>query len=97
MSDTEVSELQRAKQRISREEKTLQKQLKVDDKTVTYELNGNKIVKVFYKAINGKRANKYSVFYGFKEVTEKKADGQVTGRKVYTPEYLKLKKEGFLK
>ena len=97
MSETEMSELQRAKQRISREEKALQKQTKVDEKTISYELNGNKIVKVFYKTVNGKRANKYSVFYGFKEVTEKKADGQPTGRKVHTPEYLKLKKEGFLK
>lgn len=86
----ELSDLQRSKQRISKETAKAQKQLKVDEKTISYHLEGNKIIKVFKKN-NG---NKYSKFIGFREVKDKKSP---VGKKILTPEFLQLQKEGYFK
>ena len=86
----ELSEVQKHRQRISKETAKAQKQLKIIESSIKYHMEGNKIIKTFTKTNN----NNYSLFVGFKEVKVKES---TTGRKELTPAYLELKKKGFLK
>ena len=86
----DLSAIQRHKQRVSKEAARASKVLKIDEKSIQYFLNGNKILKTFKKT-NG---NTYTVFVGQKEEAVKDS---TTGQKVHSQAYLDLKKKGLIR